>query len=138
MDKHFAFGIFSILAMIVLWLFVSTIVWDTDSKGEIQIEERLFSPNKHYVATLGNEVGGGAAGWCFRYISVGEKNNSKVSVESDERVFKLDCGSEVRLNWVADSQLNIKYRLVEKYSETFFQKYSLENGEVEIKYIKER
>lgn len=139
MDRHFAFGVISFLVMIFFSFYVALNVWDTDSKGEIQIEESLISPDRNYIATLWNEMGGGAAGWCFRYLSIGGKNiSSKTQIESDEKVFSLNCSSEVEFSWINNSQLQIKYKFVEKYEKIFFQKSNLENGEISIRYVTEK
>lgn len=145
MDKHFVFGVSSFVfgvssfvLMVLFSFYIATSVWDTDSKGEVQIAKRLTSPDNKYTATLWNDMGGGAAGWCFRNISIGKKiDSSKNQIEADEKVFKLNCGSEIRFNWIDESRLQIIYKFVEKGGKVFFQGKESNEKKVTIQYIEE-
>jgi hypothetical protein len=114
MTKEFILGLGLSIFVLVIALFAvcSTFNPGGDGKGAYQVIETLKSADAHHTATLWNEAGGGAAGWCFQRVSV-DAAESPIDLDREtERggyVFSINCGSKVNLKWQNASQLNISY-----------------------------
>ena len=80
--------------------------------SDVRIYQSLESPNGEYSATEYVAMGGGAAGWCYRRVTV----NSKASPFSWEKEresggwsFGVNCSCKVDLKWEDDRHLVVGY-----------------------------
>lgn len=65
------------------------------------------SPNQTYIATTYTAMGGGAAGWCYRSVSL-RKNNERFKPDQ-EHLFSIQCDAKVEAAWTSESKLLIKF-----------------------------
>lgn len=56
-----------------------------------------ISPNQQYVATTFTDMGGGAAGWCFRGVTL--RKSDQQFDPNKNRVFNIQCNTEVTIAW---------------------------------------
>ena len=106
------------------------------SKGTFNISQTLKSPDENHTATLWTGMGGGAAGWCYKRISIDAKENPfdlEKELEKGGYIFSVNCGSEVQMNWENDSQLNVSYTN-QKYGISVYQNPASKDDKVKIFY----
>jgi hypothetical protein len=81
-------------------------------RSDVQISEALESPNGEYTATEYVAMGGGAAGWCSRRVTVNSKAWPFSWEKERERggySFSVNCSSEVDLKWEDNRHLIVGY-----------------------------
>src|SRR5712671_5720925 len=61
------------------------------------------SPNHQYVATTYTDMGGGAAGWCYRAITL-RKSDQQFDPKKN-RIFNIQCNTAVEISWRDDSHI---------------------------------
>lgn len=66
-----------------------------------------MSPNHQYVATTFTDMGGGAAGWCYRVVIL-RKNDEQFDPKKNH-VFNIQCNTEVKVAWKDDRNLLITF-----------------------------
>lgn len=87
------------------------------------------SSSNQYVATTFTDMGGGAAGWCYRMVTV-RKTNEAFDPKKNQ-VFSIQCSSEVEVSWKDDQNLLITFTK-DPVSMSLFQKSSTEDKAVRI------
>ncbi|MGI8884344.1 MAG: hypothetical protein ACR2IA_08885 [Pyrinomonadaceae bacterium] len=139
MDKQVIFGVSTFLLMIgvgIFALFNNPISFGGDGEGTYNIAETLKSPDENHTATLWFGMGGGAAGWCSKRVSIDTKEspfNLEKELEKGGYIFSVSCGSEVSLEWKNDTQLNISYTN-QKFGVTTYQNPLSNDEKVKIFY----
>lgn len=84
-----------------------------DLSHDYNVEHAVSSPERDYVATTYIDSGGGAAGWCYKLVSV-HKKDERYREESEERVdelhvFSVRCSAEIEVKWLDTRKLQISY-----------------------------
>lgn len=140
MTKGFIFGFLVCLLMVGTAIFAlmynNPLDLSDNGKGTYNTTETLKSPDGNHTATLWIGMGGGAAGWCFKRVSIDTKENPfdlEKELEKGGYIFSVSCGSEVSLNWQSDSQLNISYTN-QKYGVSVHQSPQSKDEKVKIFY----
>ncbi len=108
--KRFFFSGFVLGVVLVLlgwWGFFATVLdWDLagDGGSDFTTEERYKSPDGKHTAYRFIESGGGAAGWCYRCVSIDELNSEECEV------FRIvPAQTKLTLNWTDSNTLSITY-----------------------------
>jgi hypothetical protein len=65
------------------------------------------SPSHQYVATTFTDMGGGAAGWCYRMVTV--RKTEEPFDPKENQVFSLQCNTDVEVAWKDDRNLLIAF-----------------------------
>src|SRR5882762_1150132 len=65
------------------------------------------SPNHQYVASTYTDMGGGAAGWSYRVVTL-RKNDQQFDPKKN-KVFNIQCNTAVEISWRDDSHILIAY-----------------------------
>ncbi len=100
-----------------------------DSQDSTIIKSFTPSPNGEYVAIAYINMGGGAAGYCYTYMSVGAKWHPKGFNSNTYSVVGDRCGSNMTATWLDNGTLSIS-----NLQETFFKKYTNNDGKIKINY----
>lgn len=140
MTKGFIFGfcvcLFMLGTAIFALMFNNPLDFNSKEKATYNVTQTVKSPDGNHTATLWFGTGGGAAGWCFKRVSIDTKENPfdlEMELEKGGYIFSVSCGSEVSLNWQNDSQLSISYTNQE-YGVSVYQSPQSKNGKVKIFY----
>ena len=102
---------------LILWGFAfitNSLLDDVLGYGDstVQVLESLESPNANYTATTYTYMGGGAAGWCGKRVTVNSKAFPFSWEKEKERggySFEVSCHSNVDLKWEDDRHLMVGY-----------------------------
>lgn len=65
------------------------------------------SPGHQYVATTFTDMGGGAAGWCYRMVTV--RKTEEPFDPTKNQVFSIQCNTDVEVAWKDDRNLLIAF-----------------------------
>lgn len=112
----------------------------SNDKGQFNIESTIVSPSKNFTAYQWLGMGGGAAGWCYRKITILRAGDSlPLETETEPNrisyVFSASCSSNIGINWIDDTHLKITYSLGEdRFPLSFSQASRTEDGSVKIIY----
>lgn len=79
----------------------------SSGNGETQAFSSKASPDGSRTATLFRNMGGGAAGWCYRFIDVHPTAESEV--DTQKYVFRTNCQTDIDFVWENDAVLRITY-----------------------------
>jgi hypothetical protein len=101
------------------------------SGGETEVFLVKPSPDGVRVATLSRNMGGGAAGWCFRFIDV--QTAVENEVDTQKHVFRTNCQSDIEFAWENDAVLRITYEDDRTISSLLQRKFS-RDGVVRVVY----
>jgi hypothetical protein len=103
---------YSVLAVIIPTIF--GIVWLFNAFSDAlnigrggnhyYLENSTLSPAKNYVATSYVEMGGGAAGWCYKLVQINKVNEPFVV---DKEIFRTGCSNKLEVQWLDENNLNI-------------------------------
>lgn len=133
--NFFLGGAFTVLAPVALPLALLLVLEASLSasfgKSETQIYESRVSPDGTKAATLCLNMGGGAAGWCNRYVDVHSATETQVDIQ--RKVFRTDCQSDIDFVWENDAVLRISYEGDREIS-SLLQRKSSRDGAVRILY----
>jgi hypothetical protein len=67
---------------------------------------KLLSPNGQHAAFFFGTGGGGAAGWSYQYVGVGQAG---AAFDAGRYVLRMRRGYQVCLRWVRDNTLLVQY-----------------------------
>lgn len=101
------------------------------SAGDTLVYDVKNSPDGSKMAVFFRNMGGGAAGWCYRSIDVLPANS--VTIQGKEYVFRFNCQADVALVWESNDVVRIYYsddRTVSSLSQRKFSR----DGSVRILY----
>ena len=101
------------------------------SESDIEVFVSRLSPNRTRAATLLRNMGGGAAGWCYRYIEIHPAE--KPLVDTGNYIFRTNCQDDINFVWENDSVLRIAYVGDREISSMLQRKFS-HDGAVQILY----
>jgi len=80
--------------------------------ADVRIYQSLESPNGEYTATEYVAMGGGAAGWCYKRVTVNSRAfpfNWEKESERGGYSFSVNCSSNIDLKWDDDRHLVVGY-----------------------------
>lgn len=99
-----ALALFVVAGAIALRFFFS-------SGSDISVEQTLLAPDASHTATLYTSMGGGAAGWCSRVISINPASAPfSAASERDSmssQVYTGNCSVTPQVAWLSPSSLQI-------------------------------
>lgn len=90
-------------------------IFDFDFGGgseTVTVLDKLASPDGECVATTYSTMGGGAAGWCFKRVTINKKLAPFSWDKEKERggySFDVRCHSNIELKWESNRELVIAY-----------------------------
>lgn len=84
--------------------------------GEFEVKEAVLSPSKTSKAYLWIGMGGGAAGWCYKRVSILPASldfplNREAEPNRIAYVFSSRCSSNIKVTWVDDTLMKVSYTL---------------------------
>ena len=104
--------------------------------NDYRVERELASPSRTYRAVLYTGMGGGAAGWCARFIAIARANapfSPQAATESFAYVFSDRCSSsDITFEWATDNRLRVAYTIGEGITVT--QRPHTKDGAVALEY----
>ncbi len=111
---------------------LNLVPYDKHRVSTYKVEQEFPYENRKITATLVTGMGGGAAGWCAKYlvIHVDKLDPSRLSNISDVAVFRANCSSEILPNWISATHLNVAYTFGK--SETVFMRPFTNDGRVSV------
>lgn len=93
--------------LLVGYVFIKFVYSSSES---VNIEELVQSPNSELNAVVYTVMGGGAAGYCDKYIAISNVIEKPEKIDSDtEYVFEITCRAELHLAWLDNNKLSITY-----------------------------
>ncbi len=106
--------------------------------SDITVDNNVSSPDGEYVATTYTGMGGGAAGWCFRRVTVNKKD-APFSWENEKQrggySFNVSCGSEIEMIWEEPRKILVTYTGSDDWAGISVYQRSMSNDrEVKIRY----
>lgn len=132
---HFLAGVFTALGIYGgLWMlgFLLEQTFDSGFKGhDISVVSTTIAPDQSYIATIYSDMGGGAAGWCYKGVDV--RKTDQPFEDGKHRVFSTGCGTDVVVRWQSDKYLQVNYS-PDRESISLFQKFWSEDKAVRIYY----
>lgn len=100
-------GFLLLAAVGIIFLLASP--WLLD-KGEIVIDDVVHAPNNKFKAVSYRDMGGGAAGYCFRRVVILKSSSEMPSVdEKQDYVFASGCGTKVDFSWRNAETIDVTY-----------------------------
>ena len=140
---YYLAGVLTVLAVLaVLWgvglMFQN--IFDCGGGGEtVTVLDNVPSPDGEYVATTYSAMGGGAAGWCFKRVTINKKLAPFSWDKEKERggySFDVSCHSNIELRWDSNRELVIAYTGSDNQTGiSISQVPRSEDGAVKIKYV---
>ena len=81
------------------------------AETDLRAETITPSPSGEYTAVVYTESGGGAAGWCYRYVTVFKSGAEGPAAElkPEGSVFSSTCRNQLDLRWMDDRHLGVSY-----------------------------
>ncbi|HBB96942.1 MAG TPA: hypothetical protein DC054_16310 [Blastocatellia bacterium] len=138
MQKHIRCFVAGVLSFLVvygcLWLlgFLLEKSFDSAFKGnDIVMVSDTPSPNHGLIATTYINMGGGAAGWCYKEVNL--RKNSEAFDAKKGQLFSTDCQTDVAVTWQGDDTAIIKYS-TDGISASLTQKSLSDNKAVRVLY----
>ena len=99
--------------------------------GDILAVTESTSPNHQYVATTYTDMGGGAAGWCYRIVAL--RRIDQQFDPKNNRVFSIRCNTGVEVAWRDDSKILITWS-TDTESVSLYQKSWSDDRAIRISY----
>ena len=96
----------SIMVGIQIFILVGCLNLSSDTSSELIIESVVPSPKTSSVATSYLKMGGGAAGWCYKYVNL---RKSDEPFDANKTVFTTRCSSALEVEWTNENNLSINY-----------------------------
>jgi hypothetical protein len=132
-----------ILILAVLWGFglILQNAFDFGGGGgeTVTVLNTVPAPDGEYVATTYSAMGGGAAGWCFKRVTVNNKLAPFDWNKEKQRggfSFDVSCHSDIDLNWDGNRELVVAYTGSDSQGWiSVSHRPTSEDGAVRIKYV---
>ena len=111
-----------------------------DGKGEYEVYESVHSPSNRFTAYYWIWMGGGAAGWCYKKVTILRSTEELPLATEPEKakvpfVFSIRCSSKIRLAWIDDNQIKIGHSLGDDpFPTSMMMASQTEDGSVKIVY----
>lgn len=88
-------------------LFTGYAIRNFEDQNDVIIENIAFAPDEKHTAITYTTMGGGAAGYCYTYLSVLPKFESDNFQKAIYNVASGKCTSEVILEWIDNRHLRV-------------------------------
>ena len=113
--------------------------------SEYHVVSTTPSTDGEFSATIYNEMGGGAAGWCYVRTTVNTKSipfdidRQRKDKDRTDVVFASSCGAEIKTQWTGPRNLVISYRSYDKNFpiEVYQKEVANQTRQVTVAYIQE-
>ena len=139
---YYSAGVLSVAILLaILWGFGFLLesAFDMGGGDEERVVSSLSSPDGEYVATTYVAMGGGAAGWCYKRVSINKKSEPFSLEKERERggySFDVSCGSELEVKWESNRELLVSYTGSENEAGiSIYQRPVSQDRAVRIKYL---
>jgi hypothetical protein len=115
---YYLAGVLTVVAVpAILWgmgriLAGSVIDFGGGGSDVVTVLNTVPAPDGEYVATTYSAMGGGAAGWCFKRVTVNKKAEPFSWDKEKERggySFDVSCISDIELKWEGNRKLVVAY-----------------------------
>ena len=97
---------FYLLGVIMALLFVWFVNFFFSGNSDNILNDIQLSPNKKFVAIAYTNMGGGAAGWCYKYVSVVPKAHF-LNFDKGSNIAAGRCSSNISIEWQTNNLLTI-------------------------------
>lgn len=139
MKRYPASIVISLLALLAGGSFGCSSLLD-DSPGQFEVVETVLSPSRTSTAYLWTDMGGGAAGWCYKRVSIlPDSRELPLSTEPEKNriafVFSSRCSSKIKVTWIDDTLMKISHSLGDDpFPTSLSQASRTEDGRIRIVY----
>lgn len=100
-------GFLSLSAVGIVFLLASP--WLLD-EGVITIDDVVHAPASEFKAVSYRDMGGGAAGYCYRRVAILKSSSEMPSVDTkQDYIFASSCGTKVNLVWSDNKTIKVAY-----------------------------
>lgn len=125
-----------VVAIAGLYLFIRGFSFLDDGGRDVDVASSEISPDGVYRASIIVESGGGAAGWCYIYVSIDRSENS-ADASKGEYYFCTSCHQKVAIKWLADRTLEVRSDGLGGPSEALTRKDVSRDGQIHLQYVRE-
>lgn len=109
------------------------------SSLNIQVYERINSPDQSHAATLFSDSGGGGPGWCSHVVVVTSADKTFESLTESNRldfeIYSGSCDIKPKIQWVDSSKLQLILNLGKTHGVSMHLKALDKSQKIAIKYV---